>query len=130
MQPIHQCCNKRTLYVALIWSQFSIWHPHLIKDIYALERIQRWATKYLLNDYDLDYKTHLSSSLTCFHWCTLTTLEISYSSLNLFKIHLISIISDCTQSCATTLLDHLTKLNILSYQLIIKGILLLDYHKH
>jgi len=55
--------TKRTLYIALVRSQLlyccPLWHPHLIKDIYTLERIQRRATKYILNDYDSDYKTRL-----------------------------------------------------------------------
>ena len=33
--------------------------PVLIKDFKALEQIQRRATKYILNNYSLDYKEHL-----------------------------------------------------------------------
>ena len=36
-----------------------LWHPYLICDISALERIQRRATKFILNDYVTDYKTRL-----------------------------------------------------------------------
>ena len=35
------------------------WRPQLIKDIQKLERIQRRATKYILNNYDLSYKQRL-----------------------------------------------------------------------
>ena len=61
-----QCINistKRTLYIALVRSQLlycsPLWHPYLIQDISALERVQRRATKYILNDYNSDYKTRL-----------------------------------------------------------------------
>ena len=37
----------------------QIWRPHLIKDILLLERVQRRATKYILNDYNLSYESRL-----------------------------------------------------------------------
>ena len=37
----------------------QLWRPQLIKDIHRLERIQRRATKYILNNYDLSYKQRL-----------------------------------------------------------------------
>ena len=53
--------TKRTLYIALVRSQLlycsPLWHPYLIQDISVLERIQRRATKFILNDYISDYKT-------------------------------------------------------------------------
>ena len=56
---------KKNLYITLICSQLTyasqIWRPHLIKDILALERIQRRATKYILNDFHSDYKHRLLS---------------------------------------------------------------------
>jgi len=50
------CTQAKTqLYITLVRSQLiycsQIWKPHLIKDITLLERIQRRATKYILNDY-------------------------------------------------------------------------------
>ena len=36
-----------------------LWKPHLIKHIQLIERIQRRATKYVLNDYVGDYKSCL-----------------------------------------------------------------------
>ena len=36
-----------------------MWRPQLIKDITLLERIQRRATKYILNDYTSTYKFRL-----------------------------------------------------------------------
>ena len=51
--------------MTLIRSQLTyasqIWRPHLIKDILALERVQRRATKYILNDFHSDYKHRLLS---------------------------------------------------------------------
>ena len=56
---------KKNLYILLVRSQLSygsqIWRPHLVKDIIMLERIQRRATKYILNDYKSDYKHRLLS---------------------------------------------------------------------
>ena len=47
--------TKFQLYLTLVRSHLtycsSIWHPYLIKDIILLERIQRRATKFILNDY-------------------------------------------------------------------------------
>ena len=52
-----------SLYISMVHSQLLfcsvLWKPHLLKNINAIERIQRWATKYILNDYSSDYKTCL-----------------------------------------------------------------------
>ena len=37
----------------------QIWRPFLIRDIMNLERVQRRATKYILNDYTSSYKARL-----------------------------------------------------------------------
>ena len=54
---------KKKLYLSLVVPILShcapVWHPCLIRDIIALERFQRRATKYVLNDYCSDYKTRL-----------------------------------------------------------------------
>lgn len=56
---------KLHLYVSLIKSQLlycsQVWRPHFIKDIVKLENVQRRATKYILNDYNSDYKSRLTS---------------------------------------------------------------------
>ena len=54
---------KMKLYLTLVRSQLMyctpIWRPYLHKDIQNIERIQRRATKFILNDYDSNYKTRL-----------------------------------------------------------------------
>ena len=55
--------SKKQLYISLIRSQFMycsvLWKPYLIKHIQLIERVQRRATKYILNDYTSDYKSRL-----------------------------------------------------------------------
>ena len=61
--PVKPEQAKRTLYLTLVrstllyWS--PLWRPNLIKDILILERIQRHATKFILNDFSMDYKARL-----------------------------------------------------------------------
>ena len=55
--------EKKLLYLSLVRSQLTycsqLWRPQFIKDIAALEKVQRRATKYILNDYTSDYKQRL-----------------------------------------------------------------------
>lgn len=55
---------KRSLYLTLVRSQVSyccqVWRPHLIQDIKALEKLQRRASKYIINNYHMDYKSRLT----------------------------------------------------------------------
>ena len=59
----HHPGTKKILYITLINSQLAycsqIWRPHFLKDIATLERIQRHATKFILNDFSSDYRSHL-----------------------------------------------------------------------
>ena len=54
---------KKRLYISIVRSQLlycsQVWRPYYIKDILLFERIQRRATKYILNDYKSSYKSHL-----------------------------------------------------------------------
>ena len=54
---------KKLLFISLVKSKLTycspVWRPHLIRDINLLERIQRRATKYILNDIVSDYKSRL-----------------------------------------------------------------------
>jgi len=57
--------NKRSLYLSLVKSKLTynspVWQPQFIKDITVIEQVQRCATKYILRDYTLSYKTRLIS---------------------------------------------------------------------
>ena len=59
----HSIKAKKILYITLIRSQLTycsqLWNPYLIKDTITLEKIQRQATKFILKDYDTDYRTRL-----------------------------------------------------------------------
>ena len=54
---------RRRLYLTLVRSQLvycsPLWRPYLIKDIEDFERIQHRVTKFILNNYNLDYKSRL-----------------------------------------------------------------------
>ena len=54
---------KKLLYISLVRSQLlycsQLWRPYLIKDIQTLERVQCRATKYILNNNKLSYKSRL-----------------------------------------------------------------------
>lgn len=57
----HSPGKKKTLYISLVKSQLlycsQIWRPRL--DIKVLEKVQRRATKWILNNYSMDYKDRL-----------------------------------------------------------------------
>ena len=63
VEVIIQTSKKSSIYISLIRSQLTycsqVWRPHLLKHIMSLERVQRRATKFILNDFSLDYKSRL-----------------------------------------------------------------------
>ncbi len=58
---------KKSLYLSLVRSQLTycsqLWFPNKIQDIILLERVQRRATKYILNNYNISYKLRLLNIL-------------------------------------------------------------------
>ena len=58
--PTHSPSTLVRLYVSLVRSHLlyctQVWCPHLMKYIANFERIQRHATKHILNDYTSCYK--------------------------------------------------------------------------
>ena len=65
MCSIHCPSTKLSLYISLIRQRVSycsqLWRPHLLKDIQAIEKLQRRATKFILDDYISNYKDRLMS---------------------------------------------------------------------
>ena len=63
LSSCHSTTTMTRLYVSLVRSQLfyctQVWRPHLMRDILNIERVQRRATKYILNDYTSSYKTRL-----------------------------------------------------------------------
>ena len=59
----HSPQTKKTLSLSLVHSQLTycsqIWHPHLLKDIIILGKIQHCVTKYILNEFTSDYRSRL-----------------------------------------------------------------------
>ena len=57
--------TKKILYISLVRSHLLycsvVWRPHLRKDILLIERVQRRATKYILNDFKSNYRSRLVS---------------------------------------------------------------------
>ena len=108
---------KKQLYISLIISQVmycsQIWRPQLIRDITTLERVQRRATKYILNDYISSYKSRLQqlNLLPLMYIYELNDLMFLIKSLNTptdyFDIrHYISFNTNSTRSGSHLKLCH------------------------
>ena len=56
---------RKKLYLSMVRSHLSygsqLWRPLLTKDVLSLEKIQRRVTKFILQDYNSDYKARLLS---------------------------------------------------------------------
>ena len=54
---------RKSLYISLIQAKLlhcsPLWKPYLLQDIELLEGVQRRATKFILSDCSLDYRTRL-----------------------------------------------------------------------
>ena len=106
MSPHHSVATKLTLYISLIQSRLSyssqVWRPHYLKDIKSLERVQHRSTKFILNDYQSNHKSHLLTAnlLPLSIWFELIYISFlinhfnkitSTFSLTLILIHLIKL---------------------------------------
>ena len=74
--------SKKKLYLSLVRSRLTycsqVWRPFLLKDIKAMEKVQRRATKYILNDYHSDYKSRLSTLRLLLLMCILEINDIMF----------------------------------------------------
>ena len=79
--------TKKQLYLSLVRSKLSycsqLWRPQLIKDILLLEKVQRRATKFILNDFSSGYKDRLISLniLPLMYWLELNDIMYLVKSI-------------------------------------------------
>ena len=84
--------RTKQLYISL-QSQFNfmycyvLWEPHLVKHIQLIDRAQQWATKCISNDYNSDYKSHLSKLRHLHLMYTLDLNDIMFFIKNLKTNH-------------------------------------------
>ena len=113
---------KLKLYLTLVRSQLMyctpIWRPYLLKDIQNIERIQRRATKFILNDYNSNYKTRLLTLkllplmyLFEFQDITFTVKFLKFPTKGFNILHHISFSSVHTRSSSSHKLKHLSHTN-------------------
>ena len=113
---------KMKLYLTLVRSQLMyctpIWRPYLHKDIQNTERIQRCTTKFILNDYDSNYKTRLLTLklLRLMYLFELqdiifTVKSLKYSTKGFNILHHISFSTSNTRSSSSHKLKHLPHTN-------------------
>ena len=108
---------KKQLYSSLVLPILTycspVWRPHLLKDITALERFHRRATKFIVNNPSLDYKTRLSNlhMLPILYILEIADIMFAIASFknpsNHFDFHqLISFCEGNTRSCSSLKLKH------------------------
>ncbi len=122
--PLNSSVNvKKQLYLTLVKSLISyccqLYRPFLVRDIQSIERIQRRATKYILSDFTIDYKTRLSSlsMLPLMYWLDLQDLVFMVKCLkdprdtiNIFR-HISYVNSSTRGSSAGKLTHRYTRLS-------------------
>ena len=109
---------KKILYITLVRSQLTycsqLWNPYLIKDTVILEKIQRQGTKFILRDFNSDYKTRLLKLdlLPLMYILDLYDLLFFIKALKQpqdhFNIHHhVSFSTNSTRSASTNKLNHI-----------------------
>ena len=79
--------TTKEITISLVKSQISyccqLWWPQLIKHIQSLERIQRKATKYILNNYSNNYKSRLLElrTLPLMYWLEIQDIMLLIRNL-------------------------------------------------
>ena len=119
---------KLKLYLTLVHLQLmyciAIWRPSLLKDIQNIERIQRRATKFILNDYDSNYKIRIFTLkllplmyLFKFQDILFTVKSLKYPTKGFNILQYISFSSSYTRSSSSHKLKHLSHTNNLTRHL-------------
>ena len=116
---LNSVTNKIKLYTSLIRSQLTycsiIWRPYLIQGITKLNHIYQRATKYILNVYSSDYKTHLLHlkllSLMYIFKIMFLVKSLKSPSISFNINHYISFSINGTRSSGTKLIQNISSTN-------------------
>ena len=97
-----------------------LWRPFLIKDILLLERVQQRATKFILDNYSMDYKSRLTQLklLPLMYFYKLTDILFAIKSFNnptdSFNIFQHLQFNKSGTRSSNTKLSHKTSINAIS----------------